>query len=426
MNVKNPLSVSLATPQVPSLEELNALPELWREAPRRWGHPLHSLCSYFAMFPPRLARVFIEWLTMPGDAVYDPFSGRGTVALEATLLGRTSYSSDANPLAWVLSQAKTSIPSAAQVEDRLQQLETAYRSSKSSVKGVPDDIRMLYSDGTLRQLCFLRSQLDKGWGIDAFIAATVLGIMHANHAKSGATRGLSISMPNTFAMSPGYVKRYIAEHDLKRPNVDVFEMIRRRISRLELPATPVEGGRAWLQDAEADPPDWLLENRVKLVFSSPPYLQVIKYGKYNWVRLWFLGEDPRNVDAQLMASASLTRYLTFMKNVCSRLGEVVTTDGYVCLVIGDVRRGDDGGQEPLNLAHEVWEHAAQPLGWQLHGIVADDLPVGQKVSRIWKNNSGRATKTDRLLIMSPHPASLPPLVRPIWENVTFQQKAGVA
>jgi DNA modification methylase len=38
-----------------------------------------------------------------------------------------------------------------------------------------------------------------------------------------------------------------------------------------------------------------------MVFTSPPYLQVIKYAKYNWVRLWFLGEEPSLVDEQLMA-----------------------------------------------------------------------------------------------------------------------------
>jgi site-specific DNA-methyltransferase (adenine-specific) len=87
---------------------LDNLPDLWHEAPPRWGHPLHSVCSYFAMFPPQLARVIIEWLSFPGDPVYDPFSGRGTVALESVLLGRTAYASDANPLAQVLSRAKTS------------------------------------------------------------------------------------------------------------------------------------------------------------------------------------------------------------------------------------------------------------------------------------------------------------------------------
>lgn len=75
---------------------MTALP--WHSAPRRWGHELHSLCSYMAMFPPSIPHFFIRWLTEPGDVVYDPFSGRGTTVLEACLLGRRGLGSDANQI----------------------------------------------------------------------------------------------------------------------------------------------------------------------------------------------------------------------------------------------------------------------------------------------------------------------------------------
>src|SRR5687767_2024220 len=107
----------------PSLERM---PNRWRRAPRRWGHPLHSICSYFAMFPPQLPNVFIRWLTEPGDAVYDPFSGRGTVPLEAVLEGRRGYASDANPLAAALSAAKVRIPARSRVRARITQLENEF------------------------------------------------------------------------------------------------------------------------------------------------------------------------------------------------------------------------------------------------------------------------------------------------------------
>jgi len=267
---------------------------------------------------------------------------------------------------------------------------------------------MLYSPMTLGQLVFLRQRLSSQDDVHAFLIATILGMMHANHSREGATRGLSISMPNTFAMSPQYVARYIAENNLVRPEVDVFSMLRKRIERLDLPGQDVMGGRGWQQDATAAPPPWLLADKPKLIFTSPPYLEVIKYGKYNWVRLWFLGESWRAVDAKLMSSGSLDRYIEFMEQVLLQLRATVADDGFLCLVIGDVRRGNSY----LNLAQEVWERAAQPLGWHCQGILADRLLAGQKVSRIWKNNKGRATKVDRVLILSPSPSALPPL-RPL-------------
>jgi site-specific DNA-methyltransferase (adenine-specific) len=276
---------------------------------------------------------------------------------------------------------------------------------------------MLYSKKTLAQLVWLKGQLSRDDDTDCFLTAMILGMLHANHNKIGAPRGFSISMPNTFAMAPGYVAKYIKEHGLVPPEVDVFAMLRAKVERLDLPSSKLAHGKVWLHDATDQPPRWLAQKRPKLIFTSPPYLQVIKYGKYNWVRLWFLGETSADVDKRLMASASLNRYLEFMRSVSLNLKQVVADDGYVCFVIGDVRRGD----EDLNLAQAVWDSVLESQGWHLHGIIADEIPKDRKVSRIWKNNSGRATKVDRLLLLSPKPIQLPDVVPPSWsEPVSFE------
>src|SRR5690348_4883332 len=126
---------------------MDTLPGRWAEAPRRWGHPLHGLCSYFAMFPPQLASFFVRWLTHRGDAVYDPFAGRGTVPLEALLQDRIGLGSDANPLAHALTRAKVHVPSERSVLRRLEQLKRDYVASGRGAGDVPDSIRMLYAPG---------------------------------------------------------------------------------------------------------------------------------------------------------------------------------------------------------------------------------------------------------------------------------------
>jgi site-specific DNA-methyltransferase (adenine-specific) len=220
-------------------------------------------------------------------------------------------------------------------------------------------------------------------------------------------------MPNTFAMAPGYVRSYIKRHALVAPRVDAFAMLHRRTDQLDLPGRIVSAGRAWLHDATEEPPPWFKRQKAKLVFTSPPYLDRIMYGKYNWVRLWFLGVEPKAVDAALTATASLSRYLSFIAQFLGHVHPVVRADGWVCLVIGDVRRGDFD----LNLAERIWTEVAQPQGWQLRAIVNDQLPAQHKVSRIWKTNPGRATKTDRILILTPdaNKAPLPALGRVSWQ-----------
>lgn len=395
---------------------VETLANRWREAPRRWGHPLHSLCSYFAMFPPQVPRVFIEWLTKAGDVVYDPFSGRGTAPLEACRLGRIGVGSDANPLAYVLTGAKVDPPTLNEVNGRLAYLKK--HQPRSRAGGVPDDVAMLYTPKVLRQLCWLRGELDVEDRTDRFVMATILGLMHANFRPGSPARGLSISMPNTFSMSPAYVRRYISEHDLEAPDVDVFEMVAAKTARMGIPGAGASRGRAWLGDARSPGP---IGAPARLVFTSPPYLNVIKYGKYNWIRLWMLGREPKAVDDRLMATASLAKYISFMSDFLSGAEKAVAQDGYLCLMIGDVAHKADK-TTTLNLAASAWANAAKPSGWRRLGVVNDHLPEQHKVSRIWgQGKRGNATKVDRILILAPPGSAhkLPPALRElIWTPAT--------
>ena len=61
--------------------------EFWTSQ-QRAAHSLHEV-SYRACFKPQLPKFFIQRLTCPGDAVYDPFLGRGTTVIEPALLGRS-------------------------------------------------------------------------------------------------------------------------------------------------------------------------------------------------------------------------------------------------------------------------------------------------------------------------------------------------
>jgi len=362
-----------------------------------------------AMFPPTIPHYFVRWLTEVGDVVYDPFSGRGTTVLEACLLGRVGLGSDASPLAWVLSAAKAEPPDADSLRRRLVELRRSYR--RPSVSRVDEHIRVIFSDRTLAQLLWLRSELQLTRRTDRYLMAVLLGVLHANARSDGTPRGLSVAMPNTFSMAPGYVSRYVKAHRLTPPQADVFDVIERRIVDLGSPGPAFVEGRAWRQDVRQSIRWPAAADKAALVFSSPPYLQVMKYGKLNWLRLWMLGQEPPVVDQHLFASSSLPRYLAFMRETLKSLRPHVRSDGYVCLVIGDVRKGD----EQINLAQEVARHCLPGTGLHLLRSISDHLPIEHKVSRIWGLTRGRATKVDRILMLGTKNASrLPPLPRIDW------------
>ena len=70
--------------------------------------------------------------------------------------------------------------------------------------------------------------------------------------------------------------------------------------------------------------------------TSPPYLRVVKYGYYNWLRTWLLGFDAAEIDATLDDAHHREPYLVFLREVLADLRAVLADDAVVVLVIGDV------------------------------------------------------------------------------------------
>jgi DNA modification methylase len=67
----------------------------------------HQLFRYPAKFHPPVVAKLLEQYTQPGDLVLDPFAGSGTALVEAMTRGRKSIGSDIDPVAAVVSRAKT-------------------------------------------------------------------------------------------------------------------------------------------------------------------------------------------------------------------------------------------------------------------------------------------------------------------------------
>jgi len=361
-----------------------------------------------AMFPPSIPHVFVKWLTEPLDLVADPFSGRGTAPFEAGLLGRRSFGGDANPLAYVLTAAKLQPPQMCELLDRLDEL--GKRQTVRNICNVSEPIRTVFHPRTLGELLWLREELDLARPTDRFLIASLLGVLHLNATSTGEPRGLSVAMPNTFAMAPNYVCSYVRSHALKPPDISALKLLVGRLQRFAPQGPDFLPGTAIKADVH-DSCAILARDPAKLIFTSPPYLEVIRYGKFNWLRLWLLGADPRCVDANLFHSSSLSSYLNFMSGVLQSLRSAVRDDGYVCLVIGDVRRG----QVNINLANEVADHCLDATDLRLVGIVTDRFPAQRKVSRIWGDTRGRATKVERVLVLAgPKASTSRPLARIKW------------
>lgn len=381
------------------------------------------MASYLASFPASLAHAFVARYSRPGDVVLDPFSGRGTVALEAVVGGRIGVGNDLNPLAHLLTAAKVEPANPAEARTRLTSLRLAWqstaglwleRSSGARVAGapagratlddpaIPAEVSLAFHPRTLAQLLFARATLDLDDRVDRFLAAATTGVLHGKSASY-----LSTLMPNTFSMAPRYVRTYAERTAFTSPERDLFAALEAKLQRLYRDPLPTTAGLALLGDARdaGFRSRWTLASRglpdrVRLVVTSPPYLRVVKYGYYNWLRSWFLGIDSAAIDRTLDDAHRREPYLQFLGEVLRDLRPTLTDDGVAVLVIGDVAR--DRGRHStagLGLAEQVWEAAAAPAGFRLAGIAADEVHANRKMTQLWGDEAGRATTTDRILVL---------------------------
>jgi site-specific DNA-methyltransferase (adenine-specific) len=410
----------------------------WKAQQRLWGHSFHPMCSYLASFPAALAHAFVARYSRPGDVVLDPFSGRGTTALQSCVERRIGVGNDLNPFAHLLTAAKVEPPKPAAARTRLTALRLGWAASaagwealadrvaaprpdlwvrvpaagsglapdddalEGTGEAVPSEVILAFHTRTLAQLLYVRTSLRLDIRTDRFLAAAISGILHGKSASY-----LSTVMPNTFSMAPRYVRDYAARTNFTSPDRDVFGGLSKKLDRLFRDPAPATPGLALLGDARdvgtrvrAELRARGLPDRARLVVASPPYLRVVKYGYYNWLRAWFLGFDPRAIDAALDDAHHRRPYLAFLREALAGLRPALTDDAVVVLVIGDVitdrGRAIEGG---VGLAEQVWESAAAPEGYRLAGLALDDVHAHRKMTKLWGDEAGRATPLDRILIL---------------------------
>jgi hypothetical protein len=266
---------------------------------------LHAICPYFAMFPESFVREHVERHSSLGDLVFDPFCGRGTTVLESLLCGREAAGSDINPVAVCVSRAKADRPPLTTVTDRLTALENGFGRRRPAMleterQALPPFFRRAFHHATLRELLFLRSRLEWREDVtDGFIAALVVGSLHGEMDRSSAY--FSNQMPRTICLKPDYSLRYWRTHGLFPRRRRVFDMLREKAA-LRLKDLPEACGTGTVKDSDARHAAASfvrLRGRVNLVVTSPPYLNVTRYEEDQWLRLWFLGGEPRPTYGQV-------------------------------------------------------------------------------------------------------------------------------
>ncbi len=245
---------------------------------------------YYAMFPiPFAKEVILSW-TKPGQAVIDPFCGRGTAPFVAMVNGRRAVGCDINPVAWLYAKTKTDPhPHLREVESRIEQVWEEVRIRDDAPENEFQQIAfcgrvLAFIRAARRTLDWRNSRLDRT--VTAFL------VQHL-HDKRG--HGLSNQMRHSRAMSPRYsVEWWRRKGYDSPPQIDPREFLIRRARWRYAKGIPqpseIERPSISLGDAADSLP--ICNLPADLVLTSPPYSGVTNYRSDNWLRLWAIGEGP--------------------------------------------------------------------------------------------------------------------------------------
>lgn len=301
-------------------------------------HPLQKLMSRSGSFPLSVAVDLLKKYSRSGFTVLDPFCGKGTTLLAARILGMNAYGVDVAPEAIVCSRAKLVNVDASGMREYISMMKFRSR----SLNNVPDNVKVYFHPKTLSQIIYVRDQLIKDSSAQddtlrsygRFTLGVLLGILHG-HAKYS----LSVSSSHVYAMSPEYIKRYAQKHDLKAEYRDVKGCLLEKALRcLSVPLpTKVEGEVKRGSAIETNLIFPHLRNKVDIILTSPPYLNTQTYNKDNWLRIWVLGLDHKELSKQYIQTGSIQKYEKAMKPVITQFLKMLKSGGLLICIAGNVR-----------------------------------------------------------------------------------------
>jgi DNA modification methylase len=314
-----------------------AINEYWTSGQRQ-AHSLHEI-SYRACYKPQLPRFFIERLTQQGDAVYDPFMGRGTTQLESWLMGRKPLGNDINPLSKVLLEPRLNPPSLEQIEKRLNEIDL--RIAKEEYP----ELLAFYHRDTLTQIIALKEYLlgreESGEidNVDKWIRMVAINRLtgHSNGFFSVYT------LPPNQAVSIRSQERINERRNQTPESKDIIPRIVRKSKSLLRKWRGLnlnqhgQNFETILSTSDARNAEEIQSESAQLVVTSPPFLDIVDYQADNWLRCWFIDIDSSTIEISQLKKVD--DWQNAMTEVLKDLYRIVKTGGYVAFEVGEVRNG---------------------------------------------------------------------------------------
>lgn len=319
----------------------------------------HNFHPFPAKFIPQIPRFLIERFTEQGETVLDPFCGCGTAIVEAKLCNRHSIGIDINPIGVLATKVKTSkisntdlaqIPKfLAEVQRKISLL---YKTKLKSF--VREDLSLFlmasqeetishleyrvptfpnrdhwFQQHVLHELAIIKEEIDKvqSKGLNEFLSLGFSAIIVPASNQESDTRYAAI--------------------DKDIPPRETFHLFKTKIKDMAIRIKEFNKkasdcrAKAYLKDTRYI--DFLPDDSVDFIVTSPPYPNTYDYYLYHKLRMFWLGMDVKFAQNNEIGSRhkhsskkeDISSYTRDM-NLCFRhFNRILKPRKYFLIVVGD-------------------------------------------------------------------------------------------
>jgi DNA modification methylase len=311
------------------------------------GH-IHGLHLYPARMIPQIANRLIRENSSFGQTILDPFCGSGSVLAEAMILGRNAIGMDINPLAIMISKAKTS-PIAPErlalvLDEILRSIERYIHLNREN-KYKPEafyfkNIYHWFSKDVVNDLLIIKESIEKARVHDESIQNLLRVCFSATLLKASNI---------AFADNP-YFARAKTGKALEKHAPNVLEVFKKNaydyLERMKVFQELVPKGvsaKVIEHDSRHMP---LEDDSVDLIVTSPPYGEeshTMSYLRFAKLSLLWLGYSSRDVnklyhqiaEKEKKRAKEVFSFVWDYKKCIDEMYRVLRKDRFACIVIGD-------------------------------------------------------------------------------------------
>lgn len=332
-------------------EKLQRLHEIdWDFADYKGLHSFPTEINYFHWYPapfvPQIPAILIKALSEKDDIIFDPFAGSGVTLIEAAKLKRKFIGMDINPYAVNIIKAKFfSLYCAdtiwfSKIQKDIKSLTKIDDSKEYCQKfGIDEEANKWFENKTLNELCSLHHY-----------------VMNESNTKNRLLKKVLFSSILQKCCSQKDHYTYVTDGCLPKEYkyVDAVDLF---LNQAELTAISAETfrkqyemthGEEWktiegiISLADARSQNFLKDNSVDMVVTSPPYLGVNDYVRSLRLTWLFFHEKETKTAVKEEIGARWKRkrksayedYIHDMDKIFSEISRVLKPSGFLCLIVG--------------------------------------------------------------------------------------------